>query len=102
MNTNLLTKEQIEYTLENFTDLNIDKEEDAKILINLFIERIYLYENETIEIFLKSAINTRKITLSPNSSDRTQCGPPFLKNIPLLRVFYLVECKRQRLNVPIW
>ena len=65
-----------EYTLENFTDLDINKEEDAKILINLFIERVYLYENGTIEIFLKSAINTHKITLSPNSSDRTQSGPP--------------------------
>ena len=79
LNTNLLTKEQIEYTLENFTDLDINKEEDAKILINLFIEKVYLYENGTIEIFLKSAINTHKITLSPNSSDRTQNGPPCKK-----------------------
>ena len=77
LNTNLLTKEQIEYTLENFTDLDISKEEDAKILINLFIERVYLYENRTIEKLLKSVINTHKITLPPNSSGRTQSGSPY-------------------------
>ena len=88
LNTNLLTKEQIEYTLENFTDLDINKEEDAKILINLFIERVYLYENGNIEIFLKSAINTHKITLSPNSSDRTQSGPPKYRLTRFISCFF--------------
>ena len=90
LNKNLLTKEQIEYTLNNFTDLNIDKEEDAKLLINLFIDKVFLYENGNIEIYLKSAMNMHKITISPNSSDRAQSGPP-LRSYPNSRVNKLIK-----------
>ena len=49
LDKNLLTKEQIEYTLNNFTDLNIDKEEDAKLLINLFIDKVFYTKMETLK-----------------------------------------------------
>ena len=65
-----LTKKQIEYAFDHFLNLKITNQLEAKTLIELFVNKIYIYENKQIEIFLNGTIESAKITLSLDGSDR--------------------------------
>ena len=79
-----LSKEQIEYVINEYYQFDPDDIEERKVLINTFVNSVYLYDNQPyIDIFFNFKNGQRRIKLEDiGSTTHLLCSTKLALNIP--------------------